>query len=211
MPLTEPSVRPLPTGILRRHIKRAAADIEREGVPGRHQSRSFDVFVDGKRYPAKHLVRLAATLVSGKSPDPFHAHTAIKLLRELGYEVIDCKQSAEDAIASEDDESAFPEGRERYRLHRELERDPSISKTAKEKRLGATGKLECDVCGFNFTSVYGKLGKGFIEAHHQTPVSRLDGKTKTKVADLALVCSNCHRMLHRGNLAIVELRKLLGP
>ncbi|HMO86964.1 MAG TPA: hypothetical protein PKC18_18815 [Lacipirellulaceae bacterium] len=149
----------------------------------------------GKLFLSRSLVRLAATLVSGKSPDPFHAHAAIKLLRELGYEVIDCKQSAEDAIVSEDDESAFPEGRERYRLHRELERDPSISKRAKEKRLGATGKL----------------GKGFIEAHHQTPVSRLDGKTKTKVAALAIVCSNCHRMLHRGNLAIMELRKLLEP
>jgi len=41
------------------------------------------------------------------------------------------------------------------------------------------------------------LGRGFIQAHHTIPVSELRKESKTKVRDIALVCSNCHRMLHR--------------
>jgi hypothetical protein len=39
----------------------------------------------------------------------------------------------------------------------------------------------------------------------------LDAGTKTKLEDLALVCSNCHRMIHatRNWLTVAELRKQL--
>lgn len=99
-------------------------------------------------------------------------------------------------IVIEDDESAFPEGKERYRLHRYRERDGKIAQRAKTQRLEQTGKLECEACNIDFHRVYGVIGHGFIEAHHKIPVSKLDGKKKTKIGDLALVCSNCHRMLH---------------
>jgi predicted HNH restriction endonuclease len=44
------------------------------------------------------------------------------------------------------------------------------------------------------------------------PVSTLRPGTKTKLADLALVCSNCHRMIHRRArwLTIDELRDLVS-
>jgi serine/threonine protein kinase len=60
------------------------------------------------------------------------------------------------------------------------------------------GRLACEACGFDFAQVYGKLGEGFIECHHTKPVSKLRKGDKTKLSDLALVCANCHRMLHRG-------------
>lgn len=101
-------------------------------------------------------------------------------------------------VSNDDDESAFPEGKKKYALHHSRERDSSITRKAKRLRLKETGKLECEVCKFNFTLEYGQHGEGFIEAHHRIPVSQLDGKAKTKIRDLALVCSNCHRMLHRG-------------
>jgi 5-methylcytosine-specific restriction protein A len=56
--------------------------------------------------------------------------------------------------------------------------------------------LSCEVCAFDFARTYGKLGEGFIEAHHILPLAEA-GTATTKPADLALVCSNCHRMLHR--------------
>lgn len=122
------------------------------------------------------------------------------------------RAAAEALVADEDEESAFPEGRQRYRQHRHLERDSAIVKKAKAKRLAETGKLECEVCSFDFTETYGALGIGFIEAHHTTPVSRLDGTTRTSVANLALVCSNCHRMLHRAAdlLSIGELKSVFS-
>ncbi|MEV4882457.1 HNH endonuclease [Chitinophaga ginsengisegetis] len=55
----------------------------------------------------------------------------------------------------------------------------------------------CEVCGFDFYDSYGDIGKGFIECHHKTPLSKITASTKTSLKDLALVCSNCHRMLHK--------------
>lgn len=56
---------------------------------------------------------------------------------------------------------------------------------------------KCQVCCLRFESAYGKLGEGFAEAHHRVPLNRLTGKVKTRIEDLATVCANCHRMLHR--------------
>lgn len=116
--------------------------------------------------------------------------------------------STEDEIAIEDDESAFPEGKEKFKQHRYLERDGKIVRRAKARRLAEIGKLECEICKFDFNASYGEIGHGFIEAHHKTPVSQLAGTKKTKIEDLALVCSNCHRMLHRGDtvLSIEQLK-----
>jgi len=74
-----------------------------------------------------------------------------------------------------------------------------------------TGRLECEVCSADFVKIYGERGQGFIEAHHKKPVSKLCENEKTKTSDLALVCSNCHRMIHRSNpmLSVAELKKLV--
>jgi hypothetical protein len=52
--------------------------------------------------------------------------------------------------------------------------------------------------------------QGFIECHHLVPLHELRGLRKTRLEDLALVCSNCHRMLHRQRpcLTVNELRRL---
>jgi hypothetical protein len=113
-------------------------------------------------------------------------------------------------VQDEDEESAFAEGAAAYRTHRALERDPALARRAKARRLAETGSLACEVCAFDFLSTYGLLGNGFIEAHHIKPVSSLDGTTRTKLSDLSLVCSNCHRMLHRSELLTpAELKQRL--
>lgn len=61
------------------------------------------------------------------------------------------------------DEEEFPEGKLLARLHRYRERDPRAAKKKKESILKRTGKLECEVCGFDFQSTYGFLGEGFAE------------------------------------------------
>jgi uncharacterized Zn finger protein (UPF0148 family) len=86
--------------------------------------------------------------------------------------------------------------------HMRYERNNSFIKKIKEKVLKNNKMLNCQVCGFSFFEKYGKLGVGFIEAHHKKPLSESEGKVKTSKEDIALVCSNCHRMLHRGNPTI---------
>ena len=56
---------------------------------------------------------------------------------------------------------------------------------------------ECQVCKLRFTNAYGKLGNDFAEAHHIVPLAKLQGSVTTSIEDLATVCANCHRMLHR--------------
>ncbi|MHA0318787.1 HNH endonuclease [Sphingomonas melonis] len=82
------------------------------------------------------------------------------------------------------------------RLHKRYERDPKLI-AEKRKAAAAAGKLVCEVCAFNFEEAYGELGAGYIEVHHTKPVHMLEPGTKTKLADLALLCANCHRMAHR--------------
>ena len=115
-------------------------------------------------------------------------------------------------FAPEDDEEAFPEGKEVYRLHRTRERNPKVAELAKTKRLKKDPSLHCEVCAFSFVEIYGELGESFIEAHHTIPLSDTDGEIETHIEDIALVCSNCHKMLHRRRpwLAIGELKEMLS-
>ncbi|MEK7395496.1 MAG: HNH endonuclease, partial [Candidatus Poribacteria bacterium] len=72
---------------------------------------------------------------------------------------------------------------------------------------------KCMACDFDFEKKYGERGKGFIEIHHIKPVSELGGNTKVDPAtDLVVVCSNCHRMIHRKKnkvLSLEELKKII--
>ena len=58
---------------------------------------------------------------------------------------------------------------------------------------------------FTFEKVYGKRGMDFIEAHHSKPVSDMKEGDKTKLEDIAMLYSNCHRMIHRKPMISVEL------
>lgn len=98
----------------------------------------------------------------------------------------------------EEGEELSAEGRLLFRLHRGRERDGRLSRRKKALVLAEVGHLACEVCGFDFATTYGERGAGFIEAHHRVALSVI-GPSKTSIRDLALVCSNCHRMLHRGS------------
>ena len=93
---------------------------------------------------------------------------------------------------------SFPEGKLAERLHRLRERNSALTREVKSETLSKHGKLQCQVCLFDFQEKYGGLGVGYIEAHHTKPVSELpENGGETLKKDIALVCSNCHRMLHR--------------
>lgn len=96
-----------------------------------------------------------------------------------------------------DDDSGFPEGKKRLKQHVVRERDPRVIKKAKDMFKEKNSKIYCEVCGFDYESVYGGIGKDYIEGHHIKPVSELGENEVTKVEDIVLVCANCHRMLHR--------------
>jgi len=104
------------------------------------------------------------------------------------------------------------EGAVIYKLHKFRERDSKIIFKKKDFVFQTEGKLLCEACEFDFNVKYGELGFKYIECHHRTPLSEFTSSSKTSLLDLALVCSNCHRMLHRriDTLSIEGLKKLLA-
>lgn len=106
---------------------------------------------------------------------------------------------------AEDNEPTAIEGNSILAIHMRYERNSGLIKKIKQRAILENKMLNCEVCGFSFLDVYGKVGEGFIEAHHKNPLSEREGEKVTKKEDVALLCSNCHRMLHRK-----ENRKLLS-
>ncbi|HDR7066655.1 MULTISPECIES: HNH endonuclease [Bacillus] len=108
-----------------------------------------------------------------------------------------------------DEEDDFPEGKEKFRLHRYRERNNKLVKQAKERFIQVHGRLYCEACGMDFEQVYGDRGRNFIEAHHRKPISEMKNDETTKIEDLAMLCPNCHSMIHRKPLVTVEELRVL--
>lgn len=141
--------------------------------------------------------------------DPAGMRAVANRIRELlreGFEL----EPGSDADAPDLDEVEVREGGLALRAHLRRERNPKIrrDKLADAKRRG--NPIACEVCGFDFERVYGERGRDYIECHHRTPL-HLTGETKTRLVDLALICSNCHRMIHRASpwLTVEDLKLLV--
>jgi 5-methylcytosine-specific restriction protein A len=104
-----------------------------------------------------------------------------------------------------------PEGRLLTRIHISRERNRSLVEKKKNQALRTYGHLACEGCHFDYLKVYGERGKGFMEAHHLKPLHTLLPGTMTRLEDLALLCANCHRMVHAQNpwLDLAALRMIL--
>ena len=109
--------------------------------------------------------------------------------------------------AVSDEQPEWVEGRILTRMHLVRERDPRAAAEKKRVELERTGRLRCEPCSFDFFEIYGEHGRGYIECHHRIPLADLAESRTTRLEDLALVCANCHRMLHRGRrvLGVEEL------
>ena len=115
------------------------------------------------------------------------------------------------AESDEDDEtvSIGREGSTKAVVSRRRERSPRLRAAA----LRIHG-YACQVCGFRFEEVYGRWGRDFAEVHHMRELSRApaEGLEVDPARDMAVVCSNCHRMIHRKAkrvLTLDELRDLI--
>lgn len=83
----------------------------------------------------------------------------------------------------------------KYAYHRKIERNRTAARQA--KKFHGT---RCQACELSFPERYGDIGDGFIEAHHLKPISSLEEGIAVAydiAADFAVLCSNCHRMIHR--------------
>ena len=105
----------------------------------------------------------------------------------------------------------FPEGKIKERIHKSRERSPELIKLAKKNFKEKYGKLFCQICKFDFEKRYGEVGIDFIEGHHTIAVETMPPDYKTKPEEIAMLCGNCHRMIHRKRpwLTMENLKLLL--
>lgn len=98
----------------------------------------------------------------------------------------------------------YDEGFRKQISHEITIRNNKLIQDAK-KEYGTT----CYACGFNFKDKYGEHGNDFIEIHHLILIS--SGQRDSTIEDVRPVCSNCHRILHRGSklLTIEELKQII--
>jgi 5-methylcytosine-specific restriction protein A len=63
---------------------------------------------------------------------------------------------------------------------------------------------------FDFERTYGTLGRGYAQVHHLRRLADRGEDTTTALADLAVVCANCHVMIHRGGKNR-QINRLVNP
>lgn len=100
----------------------------------------------------------------------------------------------------------YEEGQRMVRERSFFVRNKKLVKEAK-KHYGYI----CQACNFDFEKMYGVLGKDYIECHHIKPLFEYSASVST-IEDVRVVCSNCHRMLHRNKIALTveELRVIIS-
>jgi 5-methylcytosine-specific restriction endonuclease McrA len=103
---------------------------------------------------------------------------------------------------------AVNEGQRQLVQHLQRERKRTIVRMKKAR----AASFDCEVCGFSFGRAYGTCATDYCEVHHLVPLSQADDETKTRIEDLAIVCANCHRVIHLRNppYEMNDVRRMLG-
>jgi len=148
----------------------------------------------------------------GKEPE---SHVILRLERLEGFSSYGVSFAGEvseanileDIQAEElEDKGLSKEGAVKEYFGKRYERDPR-NRASAIKYHGLT----CMACGFNFESVYGERGRDYIEVHHKNPIHTFEGKEQhvDPKNDLATLCSNCHRMIHRKADNVLTVSELI--
>lgn len=98
-------------------------------------------------------------------------------------------------------EGASTEARSRYR-------NPKLRESALQLAGG-----RCEGCGKNFAKYAQGLGRHCLVVHHKKQLRDTDQKHETRLSDLAVLCGNCHLLVHANPdkaLTIAQLRRHLG-
>jgi hypothetical protein len=103
---------------------------------------------------------------------------------------------------------AATEGRRRLVLHLQRERSQTVVRNKKKQAVS----LDCEVCGFSFRRAYGSAASDYCEVHHLLSLAEVEHTTRTRLEDLAILCANCHRVVHLNNppYTLDQVRSLLA-
>lgn len=90
--------------------------------------------------------------------------------------------------------AGYTEGGQVLEAHYRRERSPELRSQFLAARRKA-GRLSCEICAIAASEQHAALSEGRFEVHHIVPLGSGEGR-ETTLADLALLCANCHRLIH---------------
>lgn len=133
---------------------------------------------------------------------------------ELSSKVFTSKKTKKVLIYDEDD--TITEGKVSTKTAIVKERSQKLRRAAIE-HYTVDGKIMCSVCGFDFKKIYGELGDGYIQMHHENPIYQYsDDGFETYISEavknMKPLCANCHCMVHRNKgrlISITELKAIM--
>lgn len=133
---------------------------------------------------------------------------------ELSSKVFISKKTKKVLIYDEDD--TITEGKVSTKTAIVKERSQKLRRAAIE-HYTVDGKIVCSVCGFDFKKIYGELGDGYIQMHHENPIYQYsDDGFETYISEavknMKPLCANCHCMVHRNKgrlISITELKAIM--
>lgn len=91
---------------------------------------------------------------------------------------------------------------------RSRQRHPGLRLAALTRSNG-----RCECCGVNYLRRAGGLGRRCLVVHHKKQLKDTDQPRETRLSELAVVCANCHMMIHANRsraLTVKQLRTRLG-
>ena len=169
-------------------------------------SKYFSLTVEGLKYVEDNLAFLQYLFKNS-----FEYDSAI----ELSSKVFTSKKTKKVLIYDEDD--TITEGKVSTKTAIVKERSQKLRRAAIE-HYTVEGKIVCSVCGFDFKKIYGELGDGYIQMHHENPVYQYsDDGFETYISEavknMKPLCANCHCMVHRNKgrlISITELKAIMN-
>lgn len=138
-------------------------------------------------------------------PDRRKDAVGVLYLREVSAE------HSEDVPSVELLEFQGLEGRKKLAQHFRRERRADLAIAKRNEIRANYGQLICEACDIREQDFPKSIGEACFEVHHKIPLADLSEEVETRLIDLAMLCANCHRMIHRCNPmpTVAGLRKLL--
>lgn len=184
-----------------KHTARCSVDVQGSAV----------VFSYGERHARENLEnRVVSGQMKVEFSDPSRSTIKSVTWRPDGrqaYEEAPVRVFMTEDDAPEDMRSVLGvEGAARLVSHLRRERKAGL----RDAKIQAEGAIRCEACGFDFGGNYGNAGHSACEVHHR--VALASGPREISLADLAILCANCHRVIHRSvpMLNVPEFAKLYG-
>lgn len=121
----------------------------------------------------------------------------LKIVSKLLVESDSASPSFDETAIQQSETNGTLEGALRQGLtpHYYRERDPTRRRKKLTEMINRCGKLYCECCT-DEAERYGVAKERIFEVHHKIPLATYDGAKITNLNEVAVLCANCHRMVH---------------